>query len=84
MKITLIKEFSMPGYKNLEAWKKSMQLVKEVYITGRIVSKTGTCMALVRRLKEQRFLYLQILQKGCGDNISVTQAIFTYCEGIFV
>jgi four helix bundle protein len=65
MKITLIKEFSMPGYKNLEAWKKSMQLVKEVYLLAELFPKQEM-YGISSQAKRAAVSIPSNIAEGCG------------------
>ena len=57
----------MAAYKNLEAWKHSMQLVKEIYILTKMFPKEEM-YALSSQLKRAAVSVPSNIAEGCGRN----------------
>jgi four helix bundle protein len=65
MKVTLIKDSAMTYYKNLEAWKKSMLLVKSIYALTRIFPKEEQ-YGLSSQAKRAAVSIPSNIAEGCG------------------
>ena len=57
----------MRSYKDLDAWKNAMQLVKEIYLLTKKFPKEEL-YALTSQTKAQQFLFHPILRKDSGGS----------------
>ena len=66
----------MTNYKKLEAWKKSMTLVKQVYIIVKTYPKEEL-FALTSQIKRAAILFLQTLLKASEEIIK--RILYNFC-----